>query len=136
MPATAGAGVDHARRLAELVKAGRRGDAVEYFQSKIVGIPDDVVAQLRHAPFRPALEAIAQTLVYDAAILGDRSLAGRLAAVSIPTLVLAGGTNPFMRDAAQTLASALPTGQARVLDGQTHDIDPSVLSLELERFLA
>src|SRR6266545_5003668 len=55
--------VDHARRLAELVKAGRRGDAVEYFQSKIVGIPDDVVAQLRHAPFRPALEAIAQTLV-------------------------------------------------------------------------
>jgi hypothetical protein len=95
-----------------------------------------VVAQLRHAPFRPALEAIAQTLVYDATILDDRSLAGRLAAVRIPTLVLAGGTSPFMRDASQALASALPAGQARVLDGQTHDIDPAVLGPELARFLA
>ena len=44
--------VDHAARLAELIGAGRRGDAVEYYQSQIVGIPDAVVAELRHAPFR------------------------------------------------------------------------------------
>jgi hypothetical protein len=61
-------------QLAELVAAGRRGDAVELYQTGAVGIPEEVVAQLRHAPFRPGLEAIAHTLAYDAAIIGDRSL--------------------------------------------------------------
>jgi pimeloyl-ACP methyl ester carboxylesterase len=70
---------DHTARLAELIAAGRRGDAVEYFQREIVGIPPDAVAQMRDAPFRPALEAIAPTLVYDATIVTDRSLAGELA---------------------------------------------------------
>src|SRR5262245_37154312 len=45
----------HAAELASLVAAGRRGDAVEHFQRRIVGIPEDVVAELRRAPFRPAL---------------------------------------------------------------------------------
>jgi hypothetical protein len=65
---------DLARRLAGLVAAGRRGDAVELYQIKAVGLPADVVAELRHAPFRPGLEAIAHTLAYDAAIIGDLSL--------------------------------------------------------------
>src|SRR5438270_1985362 len=68
----AGAGPSHAAQLSALIAAGRRGDAVEYFQKQMVGIPEEVVVQLRHAPFRPALEAMAHTLVYDATILGDR----------------------------------------------------------------
>ncbi len=128
--------VGHAAYLSQLVDAGRRGEAVEYFQSKIVGIPDEVVAQLRHAPFRPALEAIAHTLVYDAMLLEDRSLAARLGGVSTPTLVVAGGENAFMSAAAQSLAAALPNAESEILPGQTHDIDPSVLSPVLERFLS
>ena len=42
-------------KLAGLVAAGRRGDAVELYQTQAVGIPEAVVAQLRHAPFRPGL---------------------------------------------------------------------------------
>src|SRR5215831_12636189 len=38
---------EHAAELASLVAAGRRGDAVEYFQARVVGIPEPVVAQLR-----------------------------------------------------------------------------------------
>src|SRR6266542_4271676 len=59
---------------------------------------------LYDAPFRPALEALAHTLVYDATLLDDCTLAGRLAAVSAPTLVVAGGDNPFMSGAANALA--------------------------------
>src|SRR5262245_25674056 len=55
----------HASEVAALVHAGRRGEAVEYFQRRVVGIPEPVIAQLRGAPFRPALEAMAHTLVYD-----------------------------------------------------------------------
>ena len=84
--------MDLADRLAGLVAAGRRGDAVELFQTEAVGIPPEVVARLRHAPFWPALEAIAHTLVYDAMILGDRSIPAELvASVLMPTLVLCGG---------------------------------------------
>jgi pimeloyl-ACP methyl ester carboxylesterase len=128
---------DHAAALAELIAAGRRGDAVEYFQTRLVGIPEEVVVQLRHAPFRPALEAMAHTLVYEATILGDQSLPTELAsALTIPTLVIAGGASQFMRAAAQALADVLPNGEARILEGQTHDIEPSVLGPVLERFLA
>jgi len=93
--------------------------------------------RLRHAPFRPALEAMAHTLVYDATVLGDRSLPTELAgALTIPTLVIAGGASPFMRAAAHALADALPNGQARILEGQGHDLEPSVLGPVLHPFLA
>ena len=129
---------NHAAHLGELVAAGRRSGAVEYFQTQVVGIPEEVVAQLRHAPFRPALEAMAHTLVYEAIILGDRSLptemAGRL---TVPTLAIAGGASfPFMQVTAHALADAMPNGQACILEGQSHDIVPSVLGPVLEAFLA
>ena len=80
---------------------------------------------------------MAHTLVYEATILGDRSLPTELAgALTIPTLVIAGGASPFMRAAAQALADALPNGQARILEGQSHDIEPSVLGPVLQAFLA
>lgn len=128
---------DHVARLAELVSAGRRGDAVEYFQSKLVGIPDEIVAQLRHAPFRPALETMAPTLVYEATIVGDRWKAADLAtAITIPTLAVAAGAgSPLMPATAHALAAAVPAARAVVLDDQTHDIDPTVLGPVLREFL-
>jgi pimeloyl-ACP methyl ester carboxylesterase len=130
--------VDHAGHLAGLIAAGRRGDAVEYYQSRVVGLPEEVVARLRHAPFRPGLEEMAHTLVYDATILGDQSLpTGLAASVAPPTLVIAGGASfPFMRVTAQALADALPRGQALILEGQTHDLVPAVLGPPLGTFLA
>src|SRR2546423_2769096 len=38
-------------QLAALIASGRRGEAVELFQTKAVGMPADVVAPLRQAPF-------------------------------------------------------------------------------------
>jgi pimeloyl-ACP methyl ester carboxylesterase len=121
---------DVANQLSKLVAAGRRGDAVELFQTRLVGIPEPVVAQLRHAPFRPALEAIAHTLVYDAKVVGDLTLpAAALRSIATPTLAVYGWQSPpLMGDAAKALAAALPNGQVRALDGQTHDIAPMVLA--------
>jgi pimeloyl-ACP methyl ester carboxylesterase len=129
---------DLADQLAELIAAGRRGDAVELYQLKGVGLPQEVVIQLRQAPFRPGLEAIAHTLVYDAAITGDLSLPTELAAsVAQPTLVLDGGDSwGFLRSAAAALAAALPNGQRRTLAGQTHDINPDATASALTEVLA
>ena len=123
-------------RLTELLSSGRRGDAVELYQTELVGIPAEIVAQLRQAPFRPALENIAHTLVYDATILGDMPvLAQQLPYIRVPTLVISGGNNhASMRFAAQTLADALPNAEHHSLEGQTHDIVPAVLAPVLEEF--
>lgn len=127
---------DLAGQLARLVASGRRGDAVELFQLRLVGIPEQVVVQMRHAPFRPALDATAHTLVYDASIVGDLELpTARLPSVHPPTLVVYGGESPaFMADGAKALAGALPDGRVRVLDGQTHDIVPAALAPVLMEF--
>jgi pimeloyl-ACP methyl ester carboxylesterase len=123
-----------APQLAELVAADRRGDAVELFQTEAVGIPAAVVAQMRNAPFRPYLEKIAHTLVYDSTILGALP-DGRLASMRVPTFVIDGEESPAaVRHAAQTLAEALPGGRYRTLKGQGHDIDPAVIGPVLEEF--
>ena len=129
---------DFAGELAELVSAGRRGDAVELYQTKAVGIPQEMVAQMRHAPFRPGLEAIAHTLAYDAAIVGDRSMpGGLLATLTVPALVITGEQSPpFLRNAARVAAQTLLNGQLSVLRGQSHDINPDATAPVMAEFLA
>lgn len=83
---------------------------------------------MRNAPFRPALEKVAHTLVYESIIL--KSLpSGLTASVQLPTLVIDGDQSPeVMRQAAKSLADALPNGRYRTLKGQGHDIVPAVLA--------
>jgi pimeloyl-ACP methyl ester carboxylesterase len=121
---------DIANRLAQLVESGRRGDAVELFQTRLVGIPEQVAVQMRRAPYRPALEAIAHTLVYEGMLLGDQSLpVAQLRSIKAPTLVVYGSESPKpIRSAAKPLADTLPDGHLRALEGQSHDIDPSSLA--------
>ncbi len=127
---------EHPARLAELLAEGRRGDAVEYFQRRVVGIPEPVVVQFRSAPFRPALEAMAHTLVYDASIIAEGRLsAERLARIEQPTLAIAGGASPpVMRQTAATLCASLPNARSVSIDGATHDIVPSQLAPVLRDF--
>jgi len=125
--------VDHAAALAGLVGSGRRGDAVEYFQTQVVGMPDEGVAAARHAPFRPALEAMAHTLVYEMTIT---QAGADLAAVKAPALVLSGGAgSPELERAAGEAAAAMPHARHLSLPGQTHDLVPEVLGPVLREFL-
>jgi pimeloyl-ACP methyl ester carboxylesterase len=127
---------DLAGQIAQLVSSDRRGDAVELFQLKGVGLPEEVVVKLRNAPVRPGLEAIAHTLVYDALIVGDSSLPEELiGSVVTPTLVVAGDASPpFLQSAARAVGDALPNGKHRPLPGQTHDIVPEVTAPIIEAF--
>lgn len=131
---------DHAAELTRRLAEGRPGDALEQFMTN-VGMPAELVGQMRHAPMWPALEALAPTLAYDSAVMDDAAggvlPAATAAAVTAPALVLAGGASPaWMRDAASRLAGLLPAGTYRSLDGQTHDVAPDVLAPVLGEFLA
>jgi len=128
---------DQVEQYETMVAEGRRGDAAEYFMTKVVGMPLEFAAQARTEPWWPAQEALAHTLAYDARIMGDYSLpTDQASSVKVPTIVIAGGADmPFMRETAQALADALPNGQARLLDGQGHNVDPKVLAPALKEFL-
>ena len=128
---------DHVEQLDTMVAEGRRGDAVEYFLSTVVGMPPQAVAGMRQQPFWAKAETLAHTLTYDARILGDyRIPADRAKNLTVPTLVITGDAMPFMRDTATALAEILPEGEARLLDGQDHDGDPTVLAPILKAFFA
>jgi hypothetical protein len=93
---------------------------------------------MRNAPFRPGLEAIAHTLVYEATLVGDLGFPAELvASVTVPTLVVDGENSaPIMHGAAEALVQTLPDGRRRTLAGQTHDISPGALGPVLEEFLS
>jgi pimeloyl-ACP methyl ester carboxylesterase len=94
----------------------------------------------------PRLEAIAPTLAYDAACMGDgRPPAERLARIACPTLVATGGASPdsfiggggdFFDRAADAVAAAVPRAERVVIDGQTHMVDPKALVPVLLRFFS
>lgn len=126
---------EYASQLAELIATGRRGDAVELFM-KHVGLPDELVAQARNAPWWPATEDLAPTLVYDATVMGNSSVpTERVAHLTMPTLVLDGAVSPAMlRRAARAVADALPDAKRRTLEGQEHNVAPEALAPVMVEF--
>ncbi len=82
------------------------------------------------------MEAVAPSLAYDDTVMGDGLLPReRLAALSVPVLSVAGGASPeWMREAARAVAEAVPRGSHRVLEGQTHMVEPDVLGPVLADF--
>jgi hypothetical protein len=104
---------------------------------RLVGMPAEHVPGMRRSPEWPIFEAVAPTLAYDAAALGDEAAVPveHAAEVTVPTLVMDGGASfPFMHSTAVALAGAIPQGQQRTLDGQTHDVAPEVLAPVLIKF--
>jgi hypothetical protein len=105
----------------------------------VVGLPPELVAHLRGAPFRPALERMAHTLVYEMTILATTPAPTALAAaVRAPALVIDGGDfgHAPMRCAAQALAAALQHGRHFGLEEQHHQIVPATIGPPLGRFFA
>ena len=126
---------EYTERLTELLGQDRRGDAVELFMT-LVGTPPQMISGVRMSHAWPGMEAIAPTLAYDNAAMGDSRVPHeRLAAVTVPVLSIAGDASPeWMRAAARTVAEAAPDGSYRTLEGQTHMVDPQVLAPVLAEF--
>jgi pimeloyl-ACP methyl ester carboxylesterase len=130
-----------AEHIRTLLAEDRRGEAVEYFWASI-GMPQEMVDEMRQTPRWAELEAMAPTMAYDSEVMGDigrggavpTDLAGR---VRCETLVLVGGASPeWMIDVARQVAKAMPQGRYRVLEGQEHVVPPEILVPVLAEFLA
>lgn len=127
---------EYSRKLNEVLQEGRKGDAVAIFMQLTGARPEDVEG-MRQAPIWPLFEAVGHTLAYDAAAMGEEAdvPVERARNVNVPVLVIAGGASyPFMQETAKKLAEAMPQGQLRILEGQTHEVSEDVLAPVLEDF--
>jgi Alpha/beta hydrolase family len=128
---------DFLDRLRALNAAGRAGDAVEYFLCAGLGMPGEMVAEMRSAPVWHGFEAVAHTLVYDTVLMDGQEtlLAERAPTVTAPALLLDGGASPpWAAAAVDALAGILPHAERRTLPGQTHDVAADALAPALEEF--
>jgi pimeloyl-ACP methyl ester carboxylesterase len=134
-PATRQAWKQYRQELKKLLSENRRGDAAALFMQS-VGTPAEQIEGMRQAPVWPVFEAVAPTLAYDAAALGDdRSVpTQRAAKVTSPTLVMNGTVIPFMVVGAKEIANAIPGAEHRTLEGEGHDVNLEVLAPVLIEF--
>jgi pimeloyl-ACP methyl ester carboxylesterase len=126
---------DYKAQLSTMVAEGRRGDALEYFMTQIVGMPAEFVAPMKQSPFWGAMENVAHVIVYEADVMGDYSVpTQRLASINVPTVVIDGGTMPWLSQGAEAAAAAIPNAQRRTLPGQPHNVDAAAIAPVLSEF--
>ncbi|MCU1473303.1 alpha/beta fold hydrolase [Amnibacterium sp.] len=131
-PALPGA-LAYTAELGETLDRGDRGAAVEAFLRR-VGMPPEAVAGMRHSPGWAGMEALAPTLAYDDAAMGD-SRVPALDGLDAEVLALAGGASPgFLQYGARAVAEA-SGGRFEQLAGQTHDIAPGPAAEALVAFV-
>jgi pimeloyl-ACP methyl ester carboxylesterase len=122
--------------LADRVEAGHRGDAVELFLTQAVGVPTEVVAQMRQSPMWTGFEEVAHTLPYDGALMTvGGTLAPQWAEITISTLVADGERGePWIHPAADALAATLRSATRTTLAGQDHGVAPEAIAPVLRDF--
>jgi pimeloyl-ACP methyl ester carboxylesterase len=133
---------DMVSQLTGLLARGRRGAAVRLFLREGARVPAVFVALMPLMPAWGKLKAAAHTLPYDETIMAGMQQGrplppGRWAALTAPTLVIAGGKSPeWLQNAQRALAEALPGASHRTLEGQTHIVKAKPLAPVLADFFA
>jgi pimeloyl-ACP methyl ester carboxylesterase len=124
--------------LGSYVAADDRSGLVEYFQTRVVGLPAPMVESFKSDPMWAAFEALAPTLVYEAHVLGGDQQTlpvDLLATIPVPVLaVTSTGTMSWMAGTSDLVAGALPQGRSVRLEGAFHQVPPPVLAPALAAF--
>jgi pimeloyl-ACP methyl ester carboxylesterase len=122
-----------AAEITELLAAGRREAAVSFVLTSI-GVPDEVMAEMREDRSWSAMEAVAHTLVYDSK-LSEAMSRQLLASVTVPTLVLdSQGSGDDLTGMAASVSKHMPNTTHRSLAGQWHGVSDGVLAPALTDF--
>jgi pimeloyl-ACP methyl ester carboxylesterase len=133
---------DYVAHLDELVAAGRRSDAVEFFMTTAAALPAEFVGPMKESPFWSITEEVAHTISYDGRFMGDTmsgdpSTLQRWAGLTTRTLVVDGSESPqWLHNAADALGKVLPNARRDTLEGQSHIVAPDVLAPVIRDFTA
>lgn len=139
-PIEFGAPPEIQQRLAELVTAGRREEAVERFLTEVAGLTAEQIEASRALPSWASRVAAAHTVVREEEVSATyRFDATRFAGVDVPVLLLDGTESPpELRESTARVAHALPNGSVLPLVGHGHVAmlaDPGLVVRETLSFL-
>lgn len=128
---------DRTAVLTKMIAEQRRGDAVKYYMTEVIGMPRLMPFLFQFLPMWRKLKAVAPSLPYDSAVMGDFSIPrAEVSAIKVPTLVVAGTkTWPVLLDAAKAVAEAIPHARHETLRGQTHNVAAHAIAPVLEAFM-
>lgn len=118
---------DFVSRLQSLIDEGRREEAVLAFQREAVGLPEEMIAQIRQSPLFERLLPLAQSTVYDATLAREVSTPTReMREVAVPVVILCGEqTFPVLATASRRLAAEMPDAELVIVpESVMHRLDP------------
>ena len=128
---------DPADHIRQLVRSGRDRDAVVFWMTDVVRLPEQALAQLDGAPWVTALEPLARTLPYDLAVTAGGVPEAELGKITAPVLILGGSNSPeWFRHSVAEQAAATPGAQLMMLDGYDHNAPPEVIAPILASFFS
>lgn len=130
---------DYIGTLERFEAAADREGLLRYFNTDVVGMPDEMVDGMKGTPMWEPMLAMTYTVKYDGLCLGgdDQSLPTEtLSRVTVPFLTVcsSGTAMPWLHDSARVLADALPDGCAVELPGDFHHVPADVLAPALAGF--
>jgi pimeloyl-ACP methyl ester carboxylesterase len=134
---------EYVGQLEAALAEGRRGDALELFM-RLAGSSEEEIAGAKSSPFWPGMQALAHTLAYDAACLGNgQPPTDRLARITQPALVATGvdarlpGAAAWvlaLDPAADAIAGSILHAERQTFEGQSHVADPKAVASVLQQF--
>ncbi|MUN37355.1 alpha/beta fold hydrolase [Actinomadura litoris] len=134
---------DYVEHQQALVAAGRRGEAVEYFMTEMVGVPAEFIPAMKQDPSWDAMAEYAHTYAYEGQILrglqDGRPLPADRWSIDAPVAVAVGGNGEaFIREGAHALAKILPDVTVLTLPDQDHSafwMAPEPVARQVRTFL-
>ncbi len=124
--------------LKDLINVGKRSEAVKYFMTKVMGMPAIIVFLIRL--FGKSIwrnnKAVANTLAYDVAVMGDYEVPEKAASgIHVPAAVIGGEKSPmYLKAAAEAVSRSIPGSQVIWLKGESHNVSMKVLAPSLTSF--
>lgn len=127
---------DALQQLQVMVAGDRRADAVKFFMKDMIGLPGFAIFMMKLMPIWSKLKAVAHTLPYDVAILGNFALPEKkAAAVKTSTLISGGDKSQIsLQHAVKRLSEVMPNSELKILKGQTHNVSAKVIAPVLTEF--
>ncbi len=140
LPGDEQSGYDWHHRLHTHLAQGQASEAMAEFM-RMVGVPEGVLEGMQQSPAWAAMTAVAPTLAYDSAAMGDEHggtiPTSLLPAAAMPALVVVGGADHgFMIDVARQLVEGLPKGTLEHLVGAGHDVAGDIVAARIAPFLS
>ncbi len=125
----------YTRDLTAALATDDRESALRLFFGR-VGMPAEAIEGMSRSPFWPVSLAIAPTLAYDDAAMGDSTIPADLVrGLRVPLLGLAGEASPgFLQYGARGVVEAATDGRFELIGGQAHDLRADAVAPYLTSF--